>query len=316
MNEMDIAASFWEHAEELRRTLIRIIVVVIIGICCALYFYHEVFTVLTYPLKYAGYESHPQLVHQEIKRERIYNPGPKDAAFNIPKGATPIIAPNLSQLSSETYMIPVGSYLEFERKLPLHELVIFGPVDGMIATLKISFWVGLVGTSPIWMFLALRFVAPALRAQERWLILPFLLFSLLFIGFGILFAFYVTIPLGNQYLQAFNTSIGSNLWSLSNYLDYTVTLLLANGLAFELCVILLFLVHYRIVSADALASKRRYMIVLAFIIGALLTPPDVLTQFMLAIPLIALYELAILYARIIAVRSLKSEASRSWKQRP
>ena len=85
---------------------------------------------------------------------------------------------------------------------------------------------------------------------------------------------------------------------LTHYLDYTIFLLLANGLAFELCVLGLFAVHLGLVTAEGLLAKRRVAIVGAFILGALLTPPDVLTQIMLAIPLIVLYEGIILYARL------------------
>lgn len=177
-------------------------------------------------------------------------------------------------------------------------LVILGPLDGFLTTLKICLWVGAVGTSPFWLFVLFRFLSPGMRAGEKQLIIPFLAISALFILIGMSFAFWVTIPVANQYLMAFNQGIGINLWTLSQYLDYTLFLLLANGLAFELCAIGLFSVHLGIVSADSLISKRRYAIVGALILGALLTPPDVLTQLMLAIPLMGLYEIVILFARM------------------
>ena len=117
------------------------------------------------------------------------------------------------------------------------QLVVLGPIDGIMTTIKTSFWIGLVGTSPFWVYQILKFVAPALNQKERSVLVPFLALSFLFLGFGFLFAFYVTIPLANQYLLAFNQEIGINLWSLSNYLDYTVILLLGHSLAFEISVV-------------------------------------------------------------------------------
>lgn len=178
------------------------------------------------------------------------------------------------------------------------ELVVLGPTDGLMATIKTCFWVALVGTSPIWVFFVLNFVAPALQSKEQRLIFPFLFFSFIFLSLGFMFSFYVTIPVANQYLQAFNQNIGVNLWSIKSYLDYTVVLLLGSGLAFELCLILIFLVHYGRISAKTLVSKRRYAIVAIFVTSAVLTPPDVVTQMLLAFPLIALYELTVVYARI------------------
>jgi sec-independent protein translocase protein TatC len=108
----------------------------------------------------------------------------------------------------------------------------------------------------------------------------------------------VTIPAANSYLLLFNANLGLNLWTLSNYLDYTFLLLIGNGIAFEIGLILLFLVHLGVVSAEFLASKRRHFIVIAFILAALLTPPEVMSQILLAIPLIGLFEASIFYAKL------------------
>lgn len=177
-------------------------------------------------------------------------------------------------------------------------LLILGPLEGMAITLKMCFWTSLVATSPIWLFFLLSFISPALRSSEKGLLLPFVIASFLFLSFGAIFGFFITIPMSNQYLLAFNSSIGNNMWTLSNYFDYTLMLIFASALAFELAVVLFFLVHFGIFSHQAMIEKRRLAIVVAFVLGAVLTPPDILTQLMLALPLIALYEAAIWYAYI------------------
>jgi sec-independent protein translocase protein TatC len=126
--------------------------------------------------------------------------------------------------------------------------------------------------------------------------------SLVFISLGCLFAYTITLPIANQYLQSFNATIGMNLWSLGNYLDYTLFLLMANGIAFEFGALGIFAVHLQYLSAETLIQNRRFAILGAFILAALLTPPDILTQFMLAIPLISLYEALILYAKMKRLR--------------
>jgi sec-independent protein translocase protein TatC len=118
-------------------------------------------------------------------------------------------------------------------------------------------------------------------------------------------AFYVTIPLANDYLLSFNQGIGTNWWSLAHYLNYTLFLMLANAAACELFVAGVFIVHLRLVTAEWLANHRRIIVVSAFILGAILTPPDVLTQCLLAGLLIFLYELLILYARLASKMAQK-----------
>lgn len=178
-------------------------------------------------------------------------------------------------------------------------LVLLGPLEGMLAAIKVSFWIATVGTSPAWLLVLLQFIFPGLKSKEKRMAIAFVLTSIVFVSLGLLFAFYITIPLANQYLLAFNETIGQNLWSLERYLDYTVFLLLANGFAFQLGALGVFAVRLGYLSAEMLISKRRHAIVAAFVLAALLTPPDVLTQLLLAIPLMGLYEGLILYARML-----------------
>lgn len=316
MNDFDIPATFWDHVDELRSTLLRILLTIALGIGVSLYFYNDIFDLMTQPLTTIQSDglTSPNLTLQDLKKQRLVNNGPKTATYVLPAGsslASPLPA-GVLETNPRTFAVPPGTAIEVETAFPVNRLVVFGPIEGMMTMLKVCFWCGVVGSSPLWIYLALQFVAPALRSHEKKLIFPFLAFSLIFSLIGIAFAYYLTIPLANQYLYSFNSSIGLNLWSLAQYLDYTVILLLSNGLAFELSLILFFLVHYGIVSAEALKAKRRLMIVLAFIIGALLTPPDVLTQVMLALPLIGLYELTIVYAKVKErLKKAENEESRS-----
>lgn len=176
-------------------------------------------------------------------------------------------------------------------------LVILSPAEGFKVTLEACFWFSLVITSPVWFCFVFRFIAPALQTSQKQFFFPVIALTVAFLLLGLCFAYYVTIPLANQYLYSFNQQIGQNLWGLSHYLDYTVFLLFANALAFEIGAILLLLVHYRIIPLQTLQKRRRVSIVIIFVLAAFLTPPDVFTQLLLAIPLMGLYELIVLYAR-------------------
>lgn len=290
--------TFWEHLSELRTVLIKCLMIILLGTVCALYFYQEIFAFLTHPLQHNLNISSSELQHQEIHKERIFNPNSSEIKYQL-KGETEIssFSYGVQQVSDNVFLIPSKGFIEFNHlKQKGSDLVLFSPLEGFIASFRVSFWVGLVGTSPFWVLFIIQFLLPALHVHERKLVFSFLILSFIFMAIGILSAFFFTIPIANHYLQMFNQGIGINLWGLDNYLSYTVTLLLSNAFAFEMGVVLFLLVHCGIISAEAMKSKRRHMIVVAFIIGAILTPPDVLTQFMLAIPLIILYEAAILYA--------------------
>lgn len=284
----DAYSPLWDHVAALRQTLIRIFLFVSTGFVIAFCFHESLVDFLIQSINQPKIISHNGLVRQSLKRERIINRSSKELSFQQP---------------DILHKIAPGGYIDIDVPAEENQLIILDPLEGMTTVFKICFWTGLILTAPFWGYCLLQFILPALKANERVLIVPFLSLSLLFLSCGFFFALYMTIPLANQFLMAFNANIGLNFWSLSQYMDYTLVLLLGHALAFELCLIILFLVHMRVIHTSQMIAWRRYVIVIAFIIGAIMTPPDVLSQVMLAIPLIILYEIAILYARFRAVRN-------------
>lgn len=301
MNADEAYASFWSHIEELRLACLKILAIISIGVVMSFVCYGPIISFLTTPLKNRIPVIHEMLPVERLEHLRVVNHLNAPTNFTLPVDGL-LIEPlplGIEKIAPNTYRLPPGASLTFANAMPMEKsLVVLGPLEGLLSALKLSLWVGGVATSPFWLFVLLKFLSPALRAGEKRLILPFLCTSIVLISIGIGFAFLVTIPLANQYLMAFNHTVGINLWTLSHYLDYTLFLLLANGLAFEICAIGFFAVHLGLVSAEGLASRRRFAIIGALILGALLTPPDILTQIMLAVPLMGLYELVIIYARL------------------
>lgn len=295
MAEQEEFGTIWDHFEDLRHTLIRIFAVVAIGFIGFFSFYESLFQFVTYPLN-----KNNDFIVYSIRQERIVNPDLRSSViYSLPVEATMIqLSAGTKQIAPSIFELPPHGFIDYSLKENKHRLLILSPLEGMIMAFKLCFWLSLACTSPIWAYLALQFVLPGLKAQEKGLIVPFLAGSLLCLAAGACFAYYFTIPFANAYFQKFNTVLGINEWALSHYIDYTLILLLGHAVAFELGLLLFLVVHAGKISPEALKCKRRYFMISAFIIGALLTPPDVFTQLMLAIPLIVLYELVILYSRM------------------
>lgn len=297
MSDHDLYAHFWDHVSELRKTLIRMLLVIVVGVVFSFIFYEPIISLFTKPLSRI-HASGFQEEHLEYFRIRNTTDSPK--TYTLSSNTVQVLekSSKVKQLSTEALLLPPGEEILLIRSNKQKDLIILGPLEGMLVSLKASVWVGIVATSPLWLWILLQFLLPGMSGKEKQLLFPFLMTSLTFISAGCLFAFYLTIPMANEYLYSFNNGIGTNMWSLAQYLDYTLFLLLANGMAFELCAIGIFAVHLGLISAKTLISYRRVAVVAAFVIGALLTPPDVLTQVMLAVPLIILYEGVIIYARM------------------
>ena len=288
-------ASFWGHLDELRLTLLRSLVIVGVGFLLILGFYQPILQFFTdYPLD----STETGLPIQKVQRNQVINRTAQDQLFELPAEAWLIseLSPFSKKGDPRYYRLAPGQSLLFEQAIH-SPLLIMGPIEGLALVFKVCFWLSMVLTAPLWGWTWLQFILPGLKAEERSILFPFLLCSLVCLCMGIAIAYYITLPFSNQYLSLFNSSIGQNAWTLSQYLSYVLLLCLGHAVAAELGLLLLTLVHFRFLSPDVLITKRRYMILLAFILAAILTPPDVMTQLLLTLPLIGLYEIAIWYAK-------------------
>ncbi len=174
------------------------------------------------------------------------------------------------------------------------ELILLSPFEGFLTACKIAFISGVLLTSPLSIYFILLFLLPALHSRERKLILLLLILSFLFVLGGACFGYFITLPLSLDFLE--NFSLGINLWSLTKTVSFILSLLFAHALAFEAVVISLFFTHIGLFHYDWLIKARRFVYVALFIAAAILTPPDVVSQLLLALPLIILFELITLYA--------------------
>ena len=165
--------------------------------------------------------------------------------------------------------------------------------------MKVSFFAGLLGALPIVLSQIWLFVAPGLYDHERKMLIPFVLGGTVMFAVGVAFAYYVVTPFGFTFLITFGSFTFTPLINIEDYVGFFAKIMSGFGIAFELPVIAYFLGILGLITDRTLIEFFRYAIVLIFIIAALLTPPDVLTQFLMAVPLILLYGASILIVKAV-----------------
>ena len=195
-----------------------------------------------------------------------------------------------------------------KRVMPEGDQLIFTGLPEMFLTyLKVALVAGILLAAPYLFYQMWMFVAPGLYKNERSLVVPFVLVStLLFVG-GALFGYFVVFPFGFKFFIGFSNEYVKALPSVKQYFGFALKLLFAFGVVFELPVIIFFLAKMGIVTTELLKKKRKYAILLTFVAAAILTPPDVVTQCMMAGPLIILYEVGVIVSRFARKKKVESE---------
>lgn len=187
--------------------------------------------------------------------------------------------------------------------------------EAFFVNLKVAFFSAGMLASPVIATQIWRFVAPGLYANEKRAFLPFLVMTPLLFLCGAALAYYFAMPVALHFLLGFEGNVGGvqqeALPAIGNYLSFVTKFLFGFGVAFLLPVLLMLLERAGIVTRQQLASGRRYAIVAAFAISAVLTPPDVVSQLLLAIPLVLLYELALIAILLTERRRTKAAPAES-----
>lgn len=165
--------------------------------------------------------------------------------------------------------------------------------------MKVAMMAAFIVSLPHTLYQVWAFVAPGLYAHEKKFMVPIIIASTLLFLSGMAFAYFAVFPVIFGFIVGTAPQGVAVMTDIGNYLDFVMTLFIAFGLAFEVPIAVVMMVHFGWVSVKALQEVRGYVIVGAFIIGAIFTPPDVVSQFMLAVPMWLLYELGILVAKLM-----------------
>ncbi|MFK7840196.1 MAG: twin-arginine translocase subunit TatC [Bdellovibrionales bacterium] len=190
-------------------------------------------------------------------------------------------------------------------------LIYTGLTEAFFTYLKVAFFAGIFLTFPILLWQIWLFIAPGLYRSEKHAFLPFLVATPLLFFAGGAIVYYVVMPQAWPFFLSFQTGAEETTLPIqlearvSEYLDLIMTLIFAFGLCFQLPVLLTLLGKAGLVSANGLASKRKYALIVTFVVAAFLTPPDVISQVLLAMPILLLYEVSIVLIRCVAPKAVE-----------
>lgn len=259
------------HLAALRTSVARCLIVFFLFFLACLAAHRPLYSIITYPLKNLSSQQNRFVETATVKK--VHNRSNTPQTIQLENGSI-----HLLPGEEKTIYIPEKT-----------QLAILSPIDGMTTTLTLSFWAALTLSAPFWMSFAFQFVQPAIYPVNRWQAPFFLLIFLFSLALGLFFGFTFFIPFANNTLYAFNTHIGQNTWTVSNYISYTTQLLAGSAIACQAAGFLLALVLTGKIRYQTMKGYSRLVIVGIFIFSAILTPPDILSQLFMALPLVGLW---------------------------
>ncbi|AZR72942.1 twin arginine-targeting protein translocase TatC [Anoxybacter fermentans] len=184
-------------------------------------------------------------------------------------------------------------YYYMTEPLGVTNLVYISPIEGFLTYLKIAIYGGLMLASPVIIYQLFRFVLPGLYQHERVILFTLIPTAFLLMVVGISFGYFVVLPFALKYLLNFSSLNVQPMLSMQKYIGFVTTSLMILGIVFEMPLVVIGLTKLGVVTPKFLRKHRKYAIVLSVAVGAILTPPDVITQVMMAGPLLFLYEISI-----------------------
>jgi sec-independent protein translocase protein TatC len=194
--------------------------------------------------------------------------------------------------------------------LPGNQMIATEVASPLLTPFKLTFFVALFIAMPVVLYQLWAFVAPGLYKKEKHFALPLLASSIMLFYLGVAFAYFVVFPLMFGFFTAIAPEGVEVMTDISHFLSFIIMIVLAFGLAFEVPVATVLLVWTGLTSIDKLSKARPYVFLSAFIVGMFLTPPDVISQTLLAVPVYLLYECGIVMSRVFARKASREEEAR------
>jgi sec-independent protein translocase protein TatC len=194
------------------------------------------------------------------------------------------------------------------RHLPVKDLYFFAPGEAFMVRMKLSFILGILVSVPYLLFRVWRFVSPGLFRKEKGLVFPVIVLSVVLFYLGLVFAYWVMMPLVLRFFVTFGTESLTPMLSVEKYFSFVAKLSFAFGLVFQLPLVVILLTWMGVVSARTLLAQWRWAIIIIFSVSAVLTPPDPISQVCMAIPLCVLYFASVAASFVIEKRGKKPDA--------
>ncbi len=314
------------HLAELRKRLSLSVASIIVAFIVAFIFHNPILTWITAPLNEALTEVGRIVNSQEkatwhldpvegnsteVQKVEIVQPESAEEAAALKLQIALEKASKLAQKELAFFLVEATQAAkELKETLKgLNENIDQASFDGQITThqvggaffvaLKVSFFAGLLGALPFVLYQLWLFIAPGLYENEKKMVTPFVVGGSFMFMVGVLFAYYVVTPFGFQFLITFGSFLYTPLINIEDYVGFFTKIMMGFGVAFELPVVAYFLAVLGMVTDKTLKDFFKYAVIIIFILAALLTPPDILTQLLMAIPLILLYGLSILIVKYV-----------------
>ncbi len=263
----EVAMTFWEHLEELRRRIIISAIAIAVFTVLSLSFSKPIEKVIKFPLG----TSMNTLIANAI-----------DAIGGSEGSILGFFALALRSGTSSVNAI----------------LMKVGPLEGIMAYLKLGITTGILLSLPIIIYHIWAFVFPALNREERRFALPLFLIIVVFFIFGAAFAYFIVTPVVLQFSAQLLPEL-PNMWDLEKYINFITRLILGFGIAFELPIVMAFLSRIGVIDARGFREKQSYALLGICVMSALLTPADPGSMLLMAIPLFVLYQLGIFFAYLV-----------------
>jgi sec-independent protein translocase protein TatC len=192
--------------------------------------------------------------------------------------------------------------------LPGQQMIATAVASPLLTPFKLTFFVALFIAMPVVLYQVWAFVAPGLYKKEKRFAFPLLFSSIMLFYAGVAFAYFVVFPLVFGFFTAITPTGVEMMTDISAYLDFITTIVLAFGIAFEVPIATVLIVWTGLTTPEKLGKMRPYVFLMAFVVGMLLTPPDIISQTLLAVPVYLLYEAGIIMSRVFAKKPGEAEA--------
>jgi sec-independent protein translocase protein TatC len=304
---------FLDHLEDLRRALLRCLIAIGLALVVCLFLDKYLADILEYPIRHMEMFSRPTpTVTFEFGRVRLgpYNVT-REEFPDLPPGPAPHVVYRLGTTIINGQQVATLK-LDPKGDPGVSRIVLrnFNPAEGFMVAFHIALYGSLVVSAPFWLYFLGGFIFPALNIRERKFLFIWLGWGVVLFAFGVLLTYFVVLPLALRASIEYSNLLGFNAydWRAEEYIGFACKFMLGMGLGFQFPLVVLTLVKMGILTHRQLAHFRRHVIVAAFILGAILTTPEVVTQVSMAVPLCLLYELCIWLAWFWERKKRRAEA--------
>ncbi len=267
--------AFLDHLEELRWRILKALAAVFVGAIFCFVFSDPIVKILTRPYEEAVFSLEAQRSSNAVQAvENLVRKW-----FDLPNAE----------------LEPVQELTELP---PARRLQALKPMTYFYISLQIAFIGGLILALPAVFYQVWRFIAPGLLSREKRLMIPIISLSVFCFSIGALIAYWIVLPLGLRFFLALEPPDMTSQWAVDEYIGFVLRLIMGFGIVFEMPVMTLFLAKIGLLTADRMRSIRRYAVVGIFLLGAIFTPPDPISQILMVLPLLVLYEISIWICKV------------------